>query len=43
MTVFDWGRIIDVVAEHCMTEDRVDRCSSKIMYSNEELLKTRVL
>ena len=26
--VFDLRRIIDVVADHCKMEDRVDRCSS---------------
>ena len=25
---FDSCRVVDVVADHCMMEDRVDRCSS---------------
>ena len=28
MTVFDLHRVVDVVADHCMMEDRVDHCSS---------------
>ena len=28
MTIIDMRRVIDVVADHCMMEDRVDRCSS---------------
>ena len=27
-TVFDLCRVVDVVADHCMMEDRVDCCSS---------------
>ena len=26
--VFDLHRVVDVVADHCMMEDKVDRCSS---------------
>ena len=26
-TVFDLGNFVDVVADHCMPEDRIDRCS----------------
>ena len=25
---FDSRKVVDVVADHCMMEDRVDRCSS---------------
>ena len=32
MTVFDSHRV-DVVPDHCMREDRVDHCSSKILHS----------
>ena len=28
MTVFDSRRVVDVVADHYLMEDRVDRCSS---------------
>ena len=31
-TVFDWRRVV-VVADRCMVEDRIDRCSSEIHYS----------
>ena len=29
MTIFDLLRVVDVVADHCMIEDSVDRCSPK--------------
>ena len=32
MTIFDWRRVV-VVANHCMVEDMIDCCSSKICYS----------
>ena len=28
MTVFDLRRVVDVVADFCMVEDRLDHCSS---------------
>ena len=27
-SIFDLRRVVDVVAKHCMMEDRVDHCSS---------------
>ena len=32
-TVFDSRRVVDVISDHCMPEDRFDCCSSEILYS----------
>ena len=31
--VFDLHRVVDVVADRCMMEDRVDHCSSYILHA----------
>ena len=34
--VFDLCRVVDVVANHCMMEDRVDNCSSYILHAAKD-------
>ena len=36
MIVFDLHRVVDVVADHYMMEDRVDHCSSYILHAMKD-------
>ena len=35
-TIFNLHRVVDVVADHCMIEDRVDHCSSHILHAAKD-------
>ena len=34
--VFDLRRVVDVVANHCTMDDRVDHCSSYIVHATKD-------
>ena len=36
MTLFDLRRVVDVVGDRCMMEDRFDHCSSYILHTAKD-------